>query len=93
MTPYGQGSCLSPILFNLHSEHITKVAPLKVLGTSKYVKAKGKTVPVQAWRGSECSKRLRLPEFQENQHMNFVRLSVSTGHLYSTGNNRGTHFC
>jgi hypothetical protein len=35
---------------------------------------KGKAVPVQAWTGPEGSRRLRLPEFINNQHMKVVRL-------------------
>jgi hypothetical protein len=41
------------------------------------VKAKGKAVPVHAWTDPETLR------FQENQHMQVVRLSVSrTGRLY-----------
>jgi len=31
--------------------------------TEKDVKGKGKAIPLQAWRGPEGSRRLRLPDF------------------------------
>jgi len=43
----------------------------------------GKTIPLQAWAGPESSRRLKLPDFRDNQHKKVVRLSaVGTGHLY-----------
>jgi len=50
--------------------------------------------PVQAWRGPEGNRRLRLPRFQVSWHMKVVWLSVlCTGCLYMAGNIPGTHFC
>ena len=44
---------------------------------------KGTAIPLQAWTGPEGTRRLRLPEFQDNQHMKVVRLSaLRTGRLY-----------
>jgi hypothetical protein len=46
-------------------------------------KAKGKTIPSQAWRGFEVSRRLKLPDFKTIGNMKVVRLSaLSTGRLY-----------
>jgi hypothetical protein len=46
-------------------------------------KAKGKGVPLQAWTGPQGSRRLRLPEFLDSQHMKAVRSSdLRTGRLY-----------
>jgi hypothetical protein len=57
-------------------------------------KGKGKSIPLQSWTGPEGSRRLRLPEFLDNQHMKVVRLStVRTGRLYPPGSVPGTHFC
>jgi len=43
---------------------------------------KGKAISLQAWTGSESSRRLGLPNFQDNRHMNVVRLSaLRTGPL------------
>jgi hypothetical protein len=43
-----------------------------------------------AWRFLE----VRVPRFQENQHMKVVRLSaLLTGHIYQPGNISGTYFC
>jgi hypothetical protein len=55
---------------------------------------KGKAIPLQAWTGLEGSRRLRLPEFQDDRHVKVVRLSaLRTGRLYPPGNIAGTHFC
>jgi hypothetical protein len=44
---------------------------------------KDKAMPLQAWTGPEASRRLRLPDFQDNQHMKVVSLSaLCTGKLY-----------
>ena len=29
-----------------------------------YIKKKGKAIPLQAWASSDCSRRLRLPDFK-----------------------------
>ena len=40
-------------------------------------------IPVHPWRGPEGSRRLRLPDFQDNRHRKVVRLSaLRTGRLY-----------
>jgi hypothetical protein len=50
------------------------------------VKVKGKVNLVQAWNGPSGSRRLKLPEFLDNQHMKVARLSVlRTGRLYPQG--------
>ena len=55
---------------------------------------KGKAIPLQAWTGSEGSRRLRLPDFKDSQYMKVVRLSVlRTGRLYPPGKIPGTHYC
>ena len=44
---------------------------------------KGKAVPLQARCGPEVSRRFRLPDFHDFQHMKVVRSSASrTGHIY-----------
>ena len=46
-------------------------------------RVKNKVMPVQASRGSEGSRRFRLPDFKTNRPMKVVRLSaVRTGLLY-----------
>jgi hypothetical protein len=35
-----------------------------------------KAIPLQAWRGQEGSRRLRLPDLLDNRHMKVVRLSA-----------------
>jgi len=52
-----------------------------------------KAIPLQAWRGPYSSKRLRLPEFLDNQQMKVLRLSApSTGRTYFPGEIPGTYF-
>jgi len=52
-----------------------------------------KTIPLQAWAGPLDYKRLRLPEFLDNQHTKVVRLSVLlTGRIYPAGYIPSTHF-
>jgi len=42
-----------------------------------------KAFPLQAWRDTYSSRKLRLPEFADNRHMEVIRLSaLSTGRLY-----------
>ena len=54
---------------------------------------KGKTTSVQAWRGPEGSRRLRLPDFKTLGTWKLVRLStLRTGLIYPTGNIPGTNF-
>jgi len=48
----------------------------------RIVKGKGNTI--QAWTGPEGSRRLKRPEFLDNQHIKVVRLSaLRTGRLYT----------
>jgi hypothetical protein len=41
----------------------------------KVIKDKGKAIPLQAWTGSEGSRRLRLPDFKTVGHMEVVVVS------------------
>jgi hypothetical protein len=44
---------------------------------------KGKALPLQAWTGAEVFQEVEVPRFQDNRHMNVVRLStLRTGRLY-----------
>jgi hypothetical protein len=48
---------------------------------------------VQAWTDRVGSVEDETPRFQDNRHMNVVRLSpLRTGRLYAPGNIPGTHF-
>jgi hypothetical protein len=45
-----------------------------------------KSVPIQACRGPEGSRSLRLPEFREHRHVKLARFSaIRNGRLYSQG--------
>jgi hypothetical protein len=39
-------------------------------------RSEGGAIPVQAWAGPSGSRRLRLPEFLNNQHTKLARLSA-----------------
>ena len=70
---------------NLFSQYYTIKAVSKQENTEVN---KGKAIPIQAWTGHEA------PRFQDNRHMNVVRLSaLLTGSIYSPGNIPCTHFC
>ena len=48
------------------------------------LKVKGKGLPQQARCGPEASRRFRLPEFHDIQHIKVMRLSASrVGRLYA----------
>jgi hypothetical protein len=43
-----------------------------------------KAINLQAWTGLERSRRLRLPEYVDSEHINVARFSaLLTGHLYT----------
>jgi len=46
-------------------------------------KGKGKAVPLQARRGPECSKKLRLPDFVTTAQDGGRLSALATGRLYS----------
>jgi len=55
---------------------------------------KGKAIPLQAWAGTLCYRRLRLPEFLGNRQMKVVRLSaLRSGRNYPLENIHGFQFC
>ena len=55
---------------------------------------KNKSIRLQAWKGPESCRRLRLPRFRDNRYMKVVRLSaLRTGRLYPSKNIPDTHFC
>jgi hypothetical protein len=56
------------------------VAPVSIYS---HKKKKGKVIPLQAQCGPEGSRRFRLPDFHDIQHLKVVRSSASrTGRLY-----------
>jgi hypothetical protein len=68
------------------------VTLVTVCGHGK-VKGKNRGIPIQAWTVPEDSRRLKLPEFQDNRHVKVARLlAPRTGPLYPPGNIPGTRF-
>jgi len=53
---------------------------------------KGKSVPFQAWRGSEGSRKLRFPDFVTTAQDGGKVVSLTHRPLLPTGNTPGTHF-
>ena len=55
---------------------------------------KGKAVPLQAWSGSEGSRKLRLPDFiWTTAHDSGKVVSLTHRPPLPQGNTAGTHFC
>ena len=54
------------------------------------MQGKGTAVSVQAWRGPEDSRRLRLPDFKM---LDMYRWSYALATFSPPGNIPGTHFC
>jgi len=46
-------------------------------------KSKGKAVPLQAWTGSEDSRKLRIPDFETAAQDGGKMSALRTGRLYS----------
>jgi len=51
-------------------------------GLALYVKGKGKAVLLQAWRGPEGSRKLRLPDFMTMTQDGDRLSTLHTGNLY-----------
>ena len=89
--------------YDLHSATVNTVASCQHNSTStqlqcrrwliKQGKGKGKAVPLQAWTGSEGSRKLRFPDFVTTAQDGGRLSALRTGRLYPQGNTPGTHFC
>jgi len=56
-------------------------------------KGKGKGVPLQAWSGPECSRKLSFPDFMTTEHDGGKVVSLTYRPPLPPGNTPGTHFC
>jgi len=54
---------------------------------------KGKAVPLQAWSGSESSRKLRFPDYMTTAQDGGKVVSLTHRPPLPTGNAPGTHFC
>ena len=54
---------------------------------------KGKAVPLQAWSGSEGSRKLRFPNFMTTAQEGGKVVSLTHRPPLPPGNTPGTHFC
>jgi len=59
----------------------------------KYIKGKGKSVPLQAWSGPEGSRKLRFPEFMKTAQDGGKVVSLMHRSSLPPRNAPGTHFC
>jgi len=67
----------------INYQHIGTVSWIHFRGLMQTKQSKGKANPLQAWTGSEGSRKLRITRFQDNRQMKVVSLSaISTGRLY-----------
>ena len=57
------------------------------------MKAKGKSVPLQAWSDPEGSRKLRFPDFMTTAQDGGKFFSLTYRPLLPPGNTPGTHFC
>jgi hypothetical protein len=56
-------------------------------------KIRGKAVPLQAWNGPECSRKLRLPDFMITAQDGGKVVNLTHRPPLPSGNTCGTHFC
>jgi len=54
---------------------------------------KGKAVPLQAWSGTEGSRKLRFPDFMTTAQDGGKIVSLTHRPPLTSGNTPGTHFC
>jgi len=66
---------------------------VKGKGKGKEGKGKGKVVPLQAWSGSEDSRKLRFPDFMTTAQDGGKVVSLTHRPPLPQGNIHGTHFC
>ena len=55
--------------------------------------SKGKAVPLQAWSGPECSRKLGFPDFMTTAQDGGKVVSLTHRPHLPPGNTPGTHFC
>ena len=60
---------------------------------SKFCKGKGKAIPLQAWSGTEGSRKLRFPDFMTTVQGGGKVVSLTHRPHLPPGNSPGTHFC
>ena len=57
------------------------------------IRYKGKAVPLQAWSGPVCSRKLRFPDFMTTAQDGGEVVSLAHQPPLPPGNAPGTHFC
>jgi hypothetical protein len=66
---------------------------IHVLSLANILSKKGKAVPLQAWSGSEGSRKLRFPDFMTTAQDGGKVVSLTHWPPLNPGNTSGTHFC
>ena len=59
----------------------------------KQVNVKGKSVPLQAWSGPECSRKVKFPDFMTTAQDGGKVVSLTHRPPLPPGNAPGTHLC
>jgi hypothetical protein len=64
-----------------------------MIRTGKTEVVKGKAVPLQAWSGPECSRKLRFPYLMTTAQDGGKIVSLTHRPPLHPGNTSATHFC
>jgi len=67
--------------------------PKRVRRITTCLYIKGKSAPLQAWSGPECSRKLRLPDFMTTAQDSGKVVSLTHRPPLTPGNAPGIHFC
>jgi len=72
-----------------HSPEVLSIPP----GTPCICRCRGKAIPLEAWSGPECSRKLRLQNFKKTAQDGGKIVRLTHRPPLSPGNTPGTHFC
>jgi hypothetical protein len=98
---FGQSRLLFGLYQNLFAASVQSIAlrPEAFFGSTYICEeafsqmVKGKAVPLQAWSGPECSRKLRFPDFKPRAQDGGKVVSLTHRPPLPPGNTTGTHFC
>jgi hypothetical protein len=84
--------------YNIHRPNVYKVKDIRMafnlaLKENITLKKNGKAVPLQAWSGSEGSRKLRSPDYMTTAQDGGKVVSLMHRPPLAPGNAPGTHFC
>jgi hypothetical protein len=79
--------------WNVNVLHVRRLGTCCILNPNSRVLGKGKAIAFQAWTNPWDSRRLRHPEFLDDQHMKVKRLSAVPPAAFTPRRHPVTHFC